>query len=254
MRKAFTLIELLVVISIIALLIAILLPALGAARQSAKRIQCASNLRQQGISTFAYAVDNNNNVPPVYEPLNPNRSPNQNQRNNHWARWFKSTSGPDGAATWNLGLIWDQGYMAGGEVFFCPSQDNELFSWSANRDAFATMQPNTPANIRLSYYHNPMTRSLNDRTRRYDNIDKFESEVTMLGADLFEKLQEPTVAHEDGWNVLWGDGSTRFNRNPSALSLFENADNSLGVRNYTDFDDLLNELMDDIDYRWYQTP
>ena len=58
MRRAFTLIELLVVISIIALLIAILLPALSSARVSARRIQCASNLRGYVGSLFTLAVDN----------------------------------------------------------------------------------------------------------------------------------------------------------------------------------------------------
>ena len=58
MRKAFTLIELLVVISIIALLIAILLPALGAARESSIRIECLSKQRQVVTSATAAAVDN----------------------------------------------------------------------------------------------------------------------------------------------------------------------------------------------------
>ena len=58
LRKAFTLIELLVVISIIALLIAILLPALGAARESARNTQCAAQLKQIQTSWFAFLTDN----------------------------------------------------------------------------------------------------------------------------------------------------------------------------------------------------
>ncbi len=57
-RTAFTLIELLVVISIISLLMAILLPALGQARRSSYKIQCGSNLRQLQIAHAAYTVDN----------------------------------------------------------------------------------------------------------------------------------------------------------------------------------------------------
>jgi len=57
-RRGFTLTELLIVIGIIAVLIAILMPALSAAREHAKRVQCMSNLRQLTMAWLMYANDN----------------------------------------------------------------------------------------------------------------------------------------------------------------------------------------------------
>ncbi|QDU33270.1 hypothetical protein KS4_13150 [Poriferisphaera corsica] len=69
MKRAFTLIELLVVISIIALLIGILLPALSAARQTAMTLQCLSNARNIGLATQMYANDNKGSLPGTHGGL-----------------------------------------------------------------------------------------------------------------------------------------------------------------------------------------
>ncbi len=62
-KNGFTLIELLVVIGIISILIAMLLPALNKARESAKRIQCASNIRQITQALLIYANENHGVFP-----------------------------------------------------------------------------------------------------------------------------------------------------------------------------------------------
>lgn len=141
----FTLIELLVVISIIALLVGILLPALGAARESGRRAKCLSNLHQIGIGMAAYGADNNDSVILGSWPLID--AYNYVFWNN---RYYQS-----------LGALWSGGYINDGELFFCPSQQQEgLTLETANGSQaedktefghFDNNDPDVPSVTRVSY-------------------------------------------------------------------------------------------------------
>jgi prepilin-type N-terminal cleavage/methylation domain-containing protein len=68
-ERGFTLIELLVVIAIIAILAALLLPALSNAKETGKRANCMSNLHQMGIALLMYAEDNDGKIPRGNDPV-----------------------------------------------------------------------------------------------------------------------------------------------------------------------------------------
>ena len=70
-RRGFTLVELLVVIAIIGLLIAMLLPAVQAVREAARRTKCVNNLRQIGLATLNFESANSH-----FPPASISRRPN----------------------------------------------------------------------------------------------------------------------------------------------------------------------------------
>lgn len=146
-RRGFTLIELLVTISIIALLIAILLPALSRARVTVRIAVCASNLRQMAIGLTTYANDFNDYLPARRDSDDPNVPPLA------WGVHLTDinvlTKYSPTPSHFQSGF-YQSGYVTAPETYFCPSNVPGFTSHTYAEDPAWDIYWNTQAGGRTS--------------------------------------------------------------------------------------------------------
>jgi prepilin-type N-terminal cleavage/methylation domain-containing protein len=139
-KGAFTLVELLVVIAIISILASLLLPALQAAMESARRISCLSESRQLGLAFTYFANDHDDLLPyriadqPGEENVHTEEITNATTTAVSWGDWVSGTPcsfmTPFGSIAW-------MGYADEPDLFFCPAfnvpADEASYAWPTTR-------------------------------------------------------------------------------------------------------------------------
>ncbi|MBS0198245.1 MAG: type II secretion system protein [Planctomycetes bacterium] len=217
--KAFTLIELLVVISVIALLISLLLPALGKTKLAAREVKCLSNLKQTGLAVLMYSNDYLSWTPINYEtttrvfPIPRGGTPRSTQGIDWWHRlggklvdWGKEQV---------LNAEWIDGgsYVTSTQIFYCPSFK------SIRPSGWWSVEHNYDAAVYAGYWwefwnpdefadpsHPVRANELGTSRTTYNNRCAL---VTDLGwspyANAAPNIYGP-APHGNAENVLWMDG------------------------------------------------
>lgn len=208
--RGFTLIELLVVISIIALLIAILLPALGAARESAKTIQCKSNLRQLVIATTSYEVENDGFLPQPAQDSDISGATAQGE-----ALWFNALDQYLGQTKKNYSS--SSSNERNYEAF---KQDPVWVDAGADKDNLRTFKMNrflgnsdNRAGIpNVKFYKVDEFKEASNTVvyldgRGFDTPSVTTGNIDTGGAGLFSATEiYAGLRHDDGANIVFGDG------------------------------------------------
>jgi len=223
-RNAFTLIELLVVISIIALLVSILLPALNEARNTARRVICSSNMKNMGTGMMTYCNDNKGYMPyqswsssgpwafvTIYE--------GNTLKDTVPVKAYKYR--PDGpinlwCKAWGMGGLYDTGIISEIPMYFCPgavaAKVEERSALSAEvyteptTGELITRDESSPVRVRTSY---------DFFKNNINTIDKMGSlsyyyDFVSSWAEIAHKASNGTPK---GFNVLHGDSHVEFASN-----------------------------------------
>ena len=208
-KRGFTLIELLVVISIIALLMAIIMPALQRVKNQAQEIKCRGNLRQYGVVQAMYLDDNDGRYPSAWTSLVKNEYPVSGYQ--RYCRWHDPRYPADGP-------IWK--YMPETKVNLCPT-------FAVLAKTMAQLHPSHVATNPIDPYYSYSMNAFLGANNNYSpggkagpdgsgrsGVLKF-SEITRSKAQVFFFAEENMWARPGNANVLndnalCGDGRDWF--------------------------------------------
>lgn len=252
--KAFTLIELLVVIAIIAILAALLLPALAQAKNKAKLATCQSNFHQVYVGTTMYAGDYADWYP-VWLDVAGGHSLNDIGTESYTRYILLNAPSPytrvptgidsgetSAAPTWEfegVGLLYDMKYVGDGKVLYCPSFDNfpgsELTIDSYSNPSFMSTDNGSPPRARSSISFNPLVDLTKpDGSGRFPRFFQKTANLTSVqngghrlffmdyigaGGGAAGGYSPKNFPHypSQGWDVCFTDGSIKLCKNQNAF-------------------------------------
>jgi prepilin-type N-terminal cleavage/methylation domain-containing protein len=228
MVAGFTLIELLVVIAIIAILAAMLLPALAAAKQRAYVISCVNNVRQISVGAQLYVNDYNDWLPPssgIGSNTNLNAVAQEEYGTYLWqgpqnTPKLNSAQPVAGGTYENYGYLFSMNVAGDGGIFFCPAYNAKQVSTYSATDYQPLLTPlNSPgySNIQGSYVWNPWVGAtsirLYQRSTDFKQVQVLAMEhLVNANATASDMTMNPaTVAHDRFQQevVLYSDFSVK---------------------------------------------
>lgn len=186
-RGAFTLIDVLVSVAVIGLLIGILLPSFAMVRESARRVMCASNLRQVGIGLHMYSQDSSELLPPsVFLPQSwrPGGGYSMNYARPELMDTVRTAADDFADRPWGqwdgLGLLFATGQLSAPGVFYCPSHPGSHplsryeGSWNASDGEIISnyqFRGGGPDGQRRLYRIDPNAALVTDMLRSFDDLN-----------------------------------------------------------------------------------
>ena len=229
LEKAFTLVELLVVISIIALMLSILLPSLGRARELTKRVICASNTRQLLLGIPMYIADNDDKMP-YHCNADSKRSDTTYEPYKTYSLHHATI--PVGDLIQGLGRLYHSYVGDNLKIYFCPGMRNTVCAFPRmprgepyNPDPLFQLENNQwigtePFRMpnRACYMYragdfdkstvHPLFRKLTLRLSNVSGQRGLISDIWSMAGDPVW----PVIAHKEGINVGFVDGHSSWNR------------------------------------------